>query len=135
MPLTSHTNRKAQSSIELLLFFSIALLIFSVVYTTVFEKTRNVYESNSRSQAIEISEKVAAEINTAVSEGNGYSKNITLPNDIFGAGYTVSIDKGNVFVAWRGKNAASRTIIENVTGVFVSGNNKIKNKESVIIVN
>jgi len=82
----------------LLLFFSIALLIFSIVYTTVFEKTRNVYESNSRSQAIEISEKVAAEINTAVSEGDGYSKNITLPNDIFGASYVVSIDKGDVFV-------------------------------------
>ncbi|MBU4245984.1 MAG: hypothetical protein ABIF85_04045 [Nanoarchaeota archaeon] len=135
MPLTSHTNSKAQSSIELLLFFSIALLMFSVVCSTIFEKTRNVYDSKSISQAIEISEKIAAEINTAISEGDGYSKNITLQNDIFGATYIVSVDKGNVFVVWRGKNAASRTIIENVTGTFVSGNNRIKNKGGFIIVN
>jgi len=119
----------------MLMFFSIALLIFLAAYTSVFEKTKNAYDSKSLSEASGIGDKIAGEINTAVSEGDGYSKNITLPNDIFGASYVVSIDKGDVFVYWRGKNAASRIIIENVTGVFVSGNNKIKNKGGVIIAN
>lgn len=135
MQSISRTNRKSQSSIELLLFFSIALLIFSATYSAVSEKTKGAYDSKARSEAIEISEKIAAEINTAASEGGGYTKNITLPKDIFGANYTVSIDAGNVFVAWRGKNVASRTIIENITGLFVSGNNQIKNMGGAIVVN
>jgi len=132
----SHTNhKKSQTGLELLMFFSIAMLIFSAVYTSIFEKTKNVYDSKSRSEALEISEKIASEINTAVSEGSGYSKNITLSNNIFGEEYTVLIERDAVFVKWREKNAVSRTITENVTGTFVAGNNKIMNKGGVIFVN
>ncbi len=47
----------------------------------------------------------------------------------------VLIEKGDVFVRWREKNAVSRTITENVTGTFVAGNNQIMNKGGVIFVN
>ncbi len=136
MLLTSHKDHKlSQTGIELLMFFSIAMLIFSSAYTLVSEKTINAYDSKSNSEAIEISEKIASEINTAVSEGEGYSKNITLPNNIFGSGYAIEVDKGSVFVKLPKKNAVSRTITENVTGTFVIGNNQIRNKGGVILVN
>lgn len=132
----SHRNhKKSQTGLELLMFFSIAMLIFSAVYTSIFDKTKDVYDSKSRSEALKISEKIASEINTAVSEGDGYSKNITLSNNVFGTGYVVFIEKGDVFVRWREKNAVSRTITENVTGTFVAGNNQIMNKGGVIFVN
>lgn len=126
---------KAQSSMELLTFFSIALLVFSIAYTVVLEKAQSAYDTKSRMEAAAISGLISSEINTAVAEGDGYSKNITLPDNIFGAGYVISVDAGNVFVTWRGKNAASRTISENVSGNFIFGNNKISNKGGVIFVN
>lgn len=124
-----------QTSIELLAFFSMSLLIFSITYTIVFEKTNEAYDSRSRANAIGISEKVAGEINTAVSEGNGYSKDIRLPEDILGAEYNVSVDEGAVFVVWRAKNAVSRTTAKNITGNFTTGNNHMENKDGVIFVN
>lgn len=133
---TSHKNHKlSQTGIELLMFFSIAMLIFSSVYTLVSEKTIRAYDSKSGSEAIELSEKIASEINTAVSEGDGYSKNITLPDNVFGSAYSVEVDEGSVFVKLQKKNAVSRTITKNVTGTFVFGNNQLRNKGGVILVN
>ncbi|VVB59959.1 Uncharacterised protein [uncultured archaeon] len=127
-------NRKSQTSIELLAFFSVAVLIFSITYTIIFEKTQEAYDSKSGSEAARIGGTIASEIDTAVSEGDGYSKNITLPGDIFGAKYNVSMEPGYVFVRWREKNAVLPTIA-NVTGNFTSGNNYIKNKGGVIFAN
>lgn len=136
MLLISHKNhRLSQTGIELLMFFSIAMLIFSTVYTIVSEKTIHAYDSKSNSEAIELSEKIASEINTAVSEGDGYSKNITLPNNIFGSEYAIEVDEGSVFVKVNRRNAVSRTITKNITGTFISGNNQISNKDGVILVN
>lgn len=120
---------------ELLAFFSMALLILSISYTLVFDKTQEAYDLKSRKAALEIGERIASEINTAMSEGDGYSKNITLPDKILGADYTVLIDSGNVFVKWRKKNAAARTIAENVSGTFFQGNNVLANRGGVIFVN
>ena len=136
MLLTSQKNhRLSQTGIELLMFFSIAMLIFISVYTLVFQKTISAYDSKSDSEAIELSEKIASEINTAVSEGDGYSKNITLPSSLFGSGYSVETDAGSVFVKLPKKNAVSRTITKNITGTFVFGNNQIRNKNGVVLVN
>ena len=136
MLLTSHKNHKlSQTGIELLMFFSIAMLIFLSVYTLVSEKTMQAYGSKANSEAIELSERIASEINTAVSEGDGYSKNITLPDNIFGSGYAVEVDGGSVFVKLYKKNAVSRIITKNVTGTFVLGNNRISNLGGVILVN
>ncbi len=127
-------NHKSQTSMEMLSFFLIALLMFSITYTLVFDKTQDAYDSKTRKIALEAAEKIASEINTAVSEGDGYLKNITLPENIFGANYNVSIDRGNVIITWREKNAAARTTVNNITGHFSSGNNLIANKGGIIFV-
>ncbi len=127
--------RKSQASMELLAFFSISLLIFSITYTVVFDKIQDAYDSKSRAEAVHIGEKVAENINAAVSEGSGYSRNITLPDNIFGAPYNISVDSNTVFVKWRGKNAAARTMARNITGNFSSGNNYLSNREGIIFVN
>ncbi len=128
-------NRKSQASIELLVFFSIAILIFSITYTVMLDRVQGIYDSKGRSEAAEIGDKLASELNTAISEGQGYSKNITLPQDIFGTGYNISIERGYVFIRWREKNVVARTIADNVTGNFTARNNFIINKEGVIFVN
>ena len=131
----SRVLRKAQTSIEMFAFFSMALLIFSIAYMFVFEKTQNAYDLKARTNALDMGNRVSSEINTALAEGDGYSKNISLPSEILGALYTVSVDNGYVFVSWRGKNAASRTTADSVIGNFIFGNNKISNRGGVIFVN
>ena len=127
--------QKAQASMELLAFFSMALLIFSIAYMFVFEKTQNAYDLKARADALDIGNHVSSEIDTALAEGDGYSKTISLPSNILGVLYTVSVDRNYVFVSWRGKNAASRTTADSVIGNFIFGNNKISNRGGVIFVN
>lgn len=126
--------KKAQSGIEMLAFFIFGLLVFSIAYVAITEKTIAALDVKSEQEAAFVADTVALEISAAMAEGGGYSKTIDLPQDIYGSSYNVSVESGIVFVTWRNKNSISRSIVRNITGTFRSGSNNIENKEGVIFV-
>ncbi len=118
-----------------MMFFAFSLLIFAVAYISLTSKTLMALDSEAHEDARIIADKISSEINAAVSEGPGYSKSFRLPASIRSANYTVSVERGTVFVDWSGKGVISHTVADNVTGSFTYGWNVIENREGVVFVN
>jgi len=82
--------RKGQTSLEFLMTLVFAALVFSVFYVFIIGEFSILFgESYVGAQAEVLAEEIAAEINYAYISGDGYSANITLPEQISGRDYIV----------------------------------------------
>lgn len=130
-----YRTERGQAGLEMMAFVAFILLAFSVAYLSLTSKTISAIESKANEDARHISDRVASEINTAVAEGNGYSKMFRLPDRIQSSNYTIFVERGAVFVDWQDRSVASNVIVNNITGNFTHGWNAIENREGVVFAN
>jgi hypothetical protein len=131
------TLRKAEISIEFIVFIGI-LLVFSVFFIGIIgANTRDINESTLFTDAQKISDNIANEINTAT-RMIGYYREFYLPEKLVnGQNYSVEINTNFrlVIVKWNNKNVMSNIETEKVTGNVEPGkNNRIKNEGGLIII-
>ncbi len=118
-----------------------ALLAFSMFYSFLVDKRIEVFERETEYLASSIAEKAAYEINIAVVEGDGFTRNFTLPESLYGVDYDIIPWGGFVFVNWTTPEGRPNTrfasiIIENITSGYLNkGENNITNVEGEIYVN
>lgn len=96
---------KAQSSIEFLSMISMIALIFAILSGVVVSKQAEVNQYQNTQTAEQIAEKASFEVEMALVQGPGYSRNFTLPEQVGGNYYRLQLEEGNVLMEWEDQNA------------------------------
>jgi len=92
---------KGQSSIEFLAYVSISMFILAVLYNVMAEKQVETFENQRQERAEQVADKVAFNVEMGLVQGEGYSRVFSLPTEISGEGYKVSVWKESVKLDWR----------------------------------
>lgn len=95
---------KGQSAIEFLIYISITLLILTILTGSISNKNQETQEFQEIKNAEKVADLISKELETAMIAGNGYSRNVTVPNNINGREYNVSQFNNNIIIELVGKN-------------------------------
>lgn len=93
-------NLKAQSATEFLIYTSIGLLILTVLVGAIAGKQQDVITMQTTTQAEDVAETISAELDTALIMGEGYEREMEIPNNLNGNNYQVNVDQGFVVLTW-----------------------------------
>jgi uncharacterized protein (UPF0333 family) len=130
------TSRKAEISIEFVVFIGILLVFFIFFFGIIGFKTADINESSLYTNAQNIANVIANEINIA-SGMEGYYRKFFIPESLVnGDNYSVNInnDYRIVQLTWDGRSVASNLMTDQISGNITPGNNTIKNEGGVIII-
>lgn len=127
---------KAQVSIEFIVLVSVLLLIFIAFLLSSSSLKFRLIGIKSDTEAKELCDDIASEINHAVRAGNGYERRFHVEDSFYGvSNFDISIEGNSVFIDWNKKSVSSMIITNNVVGDVSKGWNKINNTNGVIYVN
>lgn len=130
------TSRKAEISMEFVIFIGILLGFFVFYFGIIGVKTRDINEATVFTDAKNIADQIAYEINTAT-KMNGYYREFVIPEKLVDRnGYTVVIDTSVRLVAlrWNGNGVMSNLITDQISGNVTPGTNRIRNQGGLIII-
>ena len=126
---------KAQTSMEFLVLTIFLLLMFAAFYVHLQDRRIEAMNSMVNAEALLVAEKAAYELNMAAAQGDGYSKEFTLPSMLYETfNYSISAEKNFVFVEYGNNTRAARIVVDNVTGTLKKGKNFIWNSGGIIYV-
>ena len=130
------TSRKAEISIEFVVFIGILLVFFIFFFGIIGFKTADINESSLYTNAQNIANEIANEINIA-SGMEGYYREFSIPERLVsGDNYSVNInnDYRIVQLAWDGRGVVSNLMTDQISGNITPGTNRIKNEGGVIVI-
>ena len=133
MSCKSH-RRKAQSSIEFILIFSLLLTILAIGATVAWVRIYGITNANQNLEIDKILDDTSSKIDLAFLEGDGFSINLEIPQVIFGQNYTIDIYDNNVVIIFSNSTYSKHTLTENITGTLKKGFNKIINRDGEILI-
>lgn len=124
-------DQKGIATADLLFATIIAIVIFASLISTIGNEVA-MTQTGDLGQARMIGERLASSINTVFINGNGYTMNITLPNDI---NYNLNINNSGLFVISNAKQLKINLIPKaNISSVNMTQGQKylIKNNNGTI---
>jgi len=125
---------KCQTSAEFMIIFVLFLVIMSIILVFTWRNTVNIVQSKFDLEARRVLDDISNRIDTAFLEGDGFSINITVPQDILGTNFSLMIHENRVLLELR-NNTYSRTLLtKNITGTLSKGVNVIGNTQGEIII-
>ena len=128
---------KGQSAFEFLVYVGIVMLIMAIfLWNSLSLQTQSMH-TKIDTEARNLCDTIAFEINSAVRSGDGYSRKFFVPNSFAGiTDFTIKVDGYSVFVDWVDKSVSSSIIIRNITNTDVinKGPNFIENKGGNVYV-
>lgn len=124
-------DQKGIATADLLFATLIAVVIFASLLSTIGNEVA-MTQTGDLGQARMIGERLASSISTVFINGNGYSMNITLPNEI---NYNLNVNNSGLFVIFNGKQVKINLIPKaNISSVNMTQGQKylIKNNNGTI---
>ena len=128
------TDNRGQASAELILA-TVVFLVISLSFVNLIGGEMDKTQTGELGQVRVLGEKIAETINTVYINGNGYSANLTMPNETFD--YTASVSStGNVTVVYNSNSINIKLIPQNVNSITLNEgmNYTIKNNNGTITV-
>ncbi len=127
-------KKKGQSAIELIIIFGVVLLFF-VLFFTVIEMNQSEKNKENRDLLLQnVALDVRDEINIAAGASEGYSRNFTIPEKVYGMDYNIIItDTGDVYLY--SQDYAVSFKASNVTGTVKKGTNTIRKENGEVYLN
>ena len=126
---------RGQSSVEFLVYISIAILIFTYVMWSTSSLQDQLNSIKTNVEAERLCNKIAFEVNSAVRSGDGYGRKFYVEKNIFGiSDFQISVGNYSVFIDWNKGSVSSSVIIKNINGVVDTGFNNIENINGEIYV-
>ena len=133
MSCKSH-RRKAQSSIEFILIFTLLLTILAIGTTVAWVRINGISNANKNLEISKILDETSNKINLAFLEGDGFSINLKIPEIVFGQDYTINIYDNNVVIYFANSTYSKHVLTENITGIPKKGLNTIINRNGEILI-
>ena len=126
---------EAQASIEFMILVSILSMILIVVLYGDISIRQKLISLKSRQEAIDLCDRIAFEINSAIKAGDGYTRKFYVEKNLFGVSdFNISIEGYAVVIDWNGKPSICNIITSDVNGNLKKGWNLIKNVNGSIYV-
>lgn len=128
---------KGQSSLEFLAYVSMSMLILAVLYAVIADKQADTLEMQQRENVESISDKFSFNLEMALVQGEGYSREFSLRSGISGQTYTIETVPGNVNITWPGGSELYPTRYEGrkiELDINDSKTLKVKNNETGVFV-
>ncbi|MBI4020335.1 MAG: hypothetical protein HY367_03300 [Candidatus Aenigmarchaeota archaeon] len=127
--------RSGQAAVEFLALFIIVLAGLAVASAVSLQKTQAIYQAQTGIEAGKLLTSVSTKINSAFIEGDGFSINMTLPQDIFTYDYSIALDTNHVIITVANNSYFRDLLTENITGTLGKGANTITNVNGEIVIN
>ena len=128
-------RKKGQGGLEFMILIIFTLIVFTSYNTIINNNSADVVEAKRNYLSISIAEKIAYEINIAMTSGPGYMKRFYIPYDIYGYDYNITFSRNSAFVDWAGNSHAAYLITNNISGDFIKGYNYIENRGGSLYMN
>lgn len=126
-------NKKAQTVVEFVIIFGF-ILFFFIVFFAAIQKNQN--KKNVEKEALlvqNVALDVQDEINLAAEASDGYSRYFTVPGNILGKDYNITIIDSFIYV--RTDERATSYRVFNVTGQIQKGSNYIRKENGTVYLN
>ena len=129
-------RRKAQSGLELIVSVAMVLLVFSIVYIKIVNEGIKQNDEELRTSIKYLSNKVAYYLDIAYQEGDGFKINLSLPQNIKGRNYNISVNSNYVIISIGNLNYLTKTLPYNLTNQNLdkTRKNEIYNKGGKLYV-
>lgn len=128
---------KGQASIEFLAYVSLSMLMLAVFYGVIAQKQSLTINSKIDQEAKRVGEKFSFEVEMALVQGEGYSRVFSVPTQISGYNYTITLEDGYALVEWANKSRSldSRYPGESIEVDVSPGNNvfEVKNNGTLVV--
>lgn len=98
---------KGQSSMEFLAYVSFSMFMLAVLYGVTADKQTETFERQNQDKAQKIADKIGFNLEMALVQGTGYSRVVSLPQNIAGQEYSVLTTDGLIKV-----NSSSVSTVE-----------------------
>ena len=125
---------RGQSGVEFMILFGVFLLAIIIMVFSIWNYVFDINVSTNDLHANKFLDSVSSRVDTVFLEGDGFLTNYTMPDTILGRNYSVSIERGFVFLNFSGRVYVKRLITKNVTGNLEKGENTIKNVNGVVAI-
>ncbi|MEW6329458.1 MAG: hypothetical protein AB1468_05055 [Candidatus Micrarchaeota archaeon] len=140
MGAKNKTNTRAQAALELIVFFALAMLVFTVFVGYLLPRTTNDIKQQQWLLAMETARSFADEINLAVGVGDGYWRNFTFSRLIDNRlQYNITIRRGFVELEYNTTSESfaytAPTLTQNVTGLGSGGVSRVDVTKGFLVIN
>jgi len=125
---------KSQSSIEYIVIFTIFMSALILTAFMSIQRTQNINEARLALKAESIVNEISEKINMVVMEGDGFQINLTLPSNILGSTYNITIASNSVALKVSDITYIRPLLTSNITGVPEAGTNLIRNDNGEIVI-
>jgi len=128
------SSMKSQSSVEFMIIFILLIIILSLAAWIGTTKTQQINTIQTNLEIGNLLNDVVNKIDTVFIEGSGFSTDITLPEKILGANYSITIINNQILVDHRNLVYSKRLLTDNITGNLSIGFNLITNENGVVVI-
>ena len=127
-------EKKCQSTIEFIMVFTLVLAALIVILFISSEKVQDINSEMVEVEARKVLSKIVTKLNTVVLEGNGFSSNLTIPQQILNMNYTIQIQSNFVTITLQNITYIDNILTDNVTGTLQKGVNVIRNINNNLVI-
>jgi hypothetical protein len=127
-------ERKGQVSVEFMFIFILFMAVLALAVVFVMQSSQGIYLSSMEMGSEEMLSKVKGGLDSAFLEGDGFSTNLTLPSQIMGADYSISISSGFALIDINNQTYSKILLARNITGSLRKGENMLKNVNQGIVI-
>jgi hypothetical protein len=119
---------------EFMILFVLFLVAVGFALVVSVHRSQIISQAHVDMESDKILRTVTDRINTAYLEGDGFSMGVTVPENIVGMEYAINISSNVVVLGLDGSTYVRYLLTDNVTGLFVKGENHILNRNGEIII-
>lgn len=125
---------KGQTSLEFIAMLSFIMLAFAGFFSMFVANQVQATEEQRAVYGKAVADRIAFEIDLALAEGDGFRRDVSLPESITGIPYTVNVSQGSVLVRWADRSAIAAIAAPRVVGNVTAGDNRFANRGGVVHV-
>lgn len=126
--------KKYQSTIEFIMIFTLVLAALIVILFITTERVEDINQEILEVEVRMVLNSIVTKLNTVVLEGNGFSSNLTLPQQIVNMDYSVQIQSNYVTITLLNITYIDNILTENVIGSLQKGVNVIRNVNNNVVI-
>ena len=128
-------KNKGQSSLEFAVLVGFVMVAFALFFLVIRSNLSDKLDERINAEVKEVAWTVKNEVDLASDSMEGYSRNFTLPNQVYGREYDISVNESLVFVQTSdGKHRISLPL-QNVSGQIIKFENNIRKENGEVKLN
>jgi hypothetical protein len=124
----------AQSSMEFLVIFMFFIASLVVASWVSLQRANEIGAAKVQLEVDNMLNYLGTKIDTAFLEGSGFSVKVDIPEKLLGSDYSLQVIYNNLYLEYQSVLYTKQLLAQNITGSFATGENIIKNENSVIVI-